>query len=160
MTSYGLDEWFWAMFKLTWTWPNFTLGQRFMWIGANNDQIWLSIWARWVILNNVRTNLNFTYNLTFCQLFIWIGANNDEIWLPMGYIYIYEWFWAMFEPTWSSCLVRLGLILLWTGKKNDFCNPKSNLADIQSSWFWWYSFVFERTQSRLVLILNYLAPLR
>ena len=23
------------------TWPNFTFGQLFMWIGANNDQIWL-----------------------------------------------------------------------------------------------------------------------
>ena len=22
MTSYGLDEWFWAMFEPTWTWPN------------------------------------------------------------------------------------------------------------------------------------------
>ena len=41
MTSYGLDEWFWAMFEPTWTWPNFTFGKLFMWIGANNDQIWL-----------------------------------------------------------------------------------------------------------------------
>ena len=24
-------------------WPNFTFGQFFMWIGANNDQIWLSM---------------------------------------------------------------------------------------------------------------------
>ena len=23
------------------TWPNFTFGQLFMWIGANNDQIWI-----------------------------------------------------------------------------------------------------------------------
>ena len=41
MTSCGLDEWFWAMFEPTWIWPNFTFGQLFMWIGANNDQIWL-----------------------------------------------------------------------------------------------------------------------
>ena len=41
MTSYGLNEWFWAMFKPTWIWPNFTFGQFLMWIGANNDQIWL-----------------------------------------------------------------------------------------------------------------------
>ena len=39
MTSYGLNECFWAMFEPTWTWPNFTCGQLFMWIGANNDQI-------------------------------------------------------------------------------------------------------------------------
>ena len=98
MTSYGLDEWFWAMFELTWTWHNFTFGQLFMWIGANNDQIWLPmgemsdseqcsnrleldiisllvnfscelgqimtrydfLWARWVILSNVWTDLNLT----------------------------------------------------------------------------------------------------
>ena len=41
MTSYLLDEWFWAMFEPTWSWPNFTFGQLFMWIGTNNDQIWL-----------------------------------------------------------------------------------------------------------------------
>ena len=43
MTSYGLDEWFWAMFEPTWIWPNFTFGQLFMWIGANNYQIWLTM---------------------------------------------------------------------------------------------------------------------
>ena len=37
MTSYRLDEWFWAMFEPTWIWPNFTFGQLFMWIGANSD---------------------------------------------------------------------------------------------------------------------------
>ena len=42
MTSYGLDEWFWAMFEPTWTCrPNFTFDQLVMWIGANNDQIGL-----------------------------------------------------------------------------------------------------------------------
>ena len=43
MTSYGLDEWFRAMFEPTWTWPNFMFGQLFMWIGANYGQIWLHI---------------------------------------------------------------------------------------------------------------------
>ena len=38
MTRYGLDEWFWAMFKPTWTWPNFTFGQHCMLIEANNDK--------------------------------------------------------------------------------------------------------------------------
>ena len=51
MTSYGLDEWFWAMFEPTWIWPNFTFGKFLMWIGANNDQIWLPM-ARWVILHD------------------------------------------------------------------------------------------------------------
>ena len=57
---YGLDEWFWAIFKRTSTWPNFTFGQLFMWIGANNYQIWLPIWTSQVILSNVRTNSNLT----------------------------------------------------------------------------------------------------
>ena len=35
--TYGLDEWFWAMFKTTQTWPNFTFGQLFMLIEANSD---------------------------------------------------------------------------------------------------------------------------
>ena len=99
MTFYRLDEWFWAMFEPTWTLPNFSFGQLFMWIGANNDQIWLPmcymsdseqcsnrleldlisllvnfscelgqimtrynfLWARWVILSNVRTDLNLNY---------------------------------------------------------------------------------------------------
>ena len=43
MTSHGPDEWFRAMFEPTWTWPNFMFGQLFMWIGANNGQIWLPI---------------------------------------------------------------------------------------------------------------------
>ena len=37
MTSYGLDEWYWAMFKPTWTLPIFTFGQHFMLIEANSD---------------------------------------------------------------------------------------------------------------------------
>ena len=51
MTSYRLYEWLRAMFGPTWTLPNFTFGQLFMWIGANNDQIWLPM-ARWVILHD------------------------------------------------------------------------------------------------------------
>ena len=105
MTSYGLDEWFWAMFEPNCTWPNFTFGQLFMWIGANNYQIGLPmglmsdseqclnrleldlikllvnfscelgqimtrydvLWARWVILSNVWTNL---IKLDLISLFI------------------------------------------------------------------------------------------
>ena len=43
MTSYRLEEWFRAIFEPTPTWPNFTFGQLCIWIGANNDQIWLHI---------------------------------------------------------------------------------------------------------------------
>ena len=40
MTSYGLDEWFWAMFELTWTWPNFDFGNLCMCIGVNRWIFW------------------------------------------------------------------------------------------------------------------------
>ena len=43
MTSYGLEKWFWAMFKPRPIRPNFAFGQPFVWIGVNNDQTWLSI---------------------------------------------------------------------------------------------------------------------
>ena len=44
--------------------------------------------------------------------------------------------------------------MLWTGeKKSFFAIQKTNFVDIQSSRFRWYSFVFERTQSRLVFHL-------
>ena len=84
MIFYGLDEWFWSMFEPTWTWPNFTFGQLFMWSGANNGQIWLAMtgldeWF-WAMFEPTWT----LPNLTFGQLFMWIGANNDQIWLPMG----------------------------------------------------------------------------
>ena len=76
ITSYWLDEWFWAMFELTWTWPNFTFSQLFMWIGANNYQIWLPMaymsgfWAKFELSPPWP-------NFTFGQLCMWIGGNND-----------------------------------------------------------------------------------
>ena len=36
-----LDVWFWAMFESTPIWPDFTFGKLFIWIWANNDQLWL-----------------------------------------------------------------------------------------------------------------------
>ena len=41
ITSQRLNEWFWAMFEPTPTWPDFTFGQLFICIGTNNDQILL-----------------------------------------------------------------------------------------------------------------------
>ena len=76
MTSYGLDEWFWAMFEPTWIWPNFTFGKFLMWIGANNG---LDEWF-WAMFEPTSTWSNFTFG----QLIMWIGANNYHIWLPMG----------------------------------------------------------------------------
>ena len=42
MTSYVLEEWFWAMFEPTWTWPNEIFGHLFMW--ANWPDMGLDGW--------------------------------------------------------------------------------------------------------------------
>ena len=87
MTSYGLDDWFWAMFEPTWTWPNFTFGQLFMWTGANNDQIGLlmdqmeSVRTFWAMFEPTETFPNFTFG----QLFMRIGANNNLISLLVNF---------------------------------------------------------------------------
>ena len=83
MTSYGLDEWFRAMFEPTWTWPNFTFGQLFMWIGANNGQIWLSM-GYMSDSEQCSNRLELLPNFTFGQLFMWIGENNDRYDFLMG----------------------------------------------------------------------------
>ena len=101
-------------FEPTWTWPNFTFGPLFMWIGENNDHIWLpmvymsdseqcsnrlelyliSLLVTYSCeLGQIMTRYDFLWarwvartwpNFTFGQLFMWIGANNDQIWLHMG----------------------------------------------------------------------------
>ena len=69
-TSKKLDE-FWAMFEPTTTLPDFTYGQLFIWIGANNDQMtfWrLDEWL-WAMFESTPTWPEFTFG----QLFIWFG---------------------------------------------------------------------------------------
>ena len=67
MTSYGLDEWFWAMFEPTWTWPNFTFGQLFMWNEANDDQIIKTSYGLyeqfWAMFEPTSTLPNFNFGL-------------------------------------------------------------------------------------------------
>ena len=67
MTYYELDEWFWAMFELTWTLPNLTFGQLFMWIGANDDQILMTYYGldeRFLAMFEPTSTLpNFTFGL-------------------------------------------------------------------------------------------------
>ena len=84
-----LDEWFWAMFKPTPIWPNFDFGQLFMWIGANNDLIWLPR----CLMNDFEQKFEPTpiwSDFTFGQLFIWIWVSNDQIWLPRAHMSEFE----------------------------------------------------------------------
>ena len=87
MTCYGLDEWFWAMFEPTWTLPNFTFGQLFMWIGDNNDQIWLPMGymsdsepcSNRLELDLISLLVNFSYELGQIMArfdFLWPGWVN------------------------------------------------------------------------------------
>ena len=78
------------------------------------------LWARWVILSNVWTDLNLIFD-QLGQLCMCIGVNN------LG---------GSFEKSPNVVLTKI-----------------QNFIEIQSSRFRWYSFVFARTQSRLVHIL-------
>ena len=170
MTSYGLDEWFWAMFEPTWTLPNFTFGRLFMWIRANNDQVWLPM--SWMSDSEQCSNRLGTWlNFTFGQLFMWIMANNDQMGLSMGLMSDSEQCSNWLElisllANFSYELGKIGgsfekkvrsgdnnvisqvLYCFELRRKMFFAIQKANLVhvDIQSS------FVFKRTQSRLVLI--------
>ena len=77
MASYGLlvDEWFWAMFEPTPTWPNFDFVQLFMWIEANNDQIRLSYICQMSDSEEMFEPTPTWPNFDFCQLCMCIGAN-------------------------------------------------------------------------------------
>ena len=115
------------------------------------------LWVRWVILSNVRTYLNliskwpnnfrwysFVFERTQSRLVSLVvnfscvlGANNDQIWLSYG---LDKWFWAMFKATWTLPIFTFGQRFKWIGENRWIFWER----------FWWYSFVFKRTQSRLV----------
>ena len=110
------------MFEPIQTLSNFDFGQLFMWIGANNDQIWPHMTSDewfWAMFEPIPT-------LSKCdigQLFMWIGANNDQIWLPRGLK-------SDFEFTFGQ-LVRWigannGQILLFRGYKSYFSNVRTD----------------------------------
>ena len=126
------------MFEPTWTWPNVTFGKLFMWIGANNDQIDMTSYGLdeliWLMFKPTQTWPNFTFG----QPFMWIGANR---WI----------FWETKSKVGAKSLNRFYIAL--NLKENVGFFAIQNLVDIQSSRFWWYSFVFERMQRRLVWIL-------
>ena len=77
------------------------------------------LWARWVILSNVRTDLNLTW-FHFGQLFMWIGANNDQIWLFMGYTSDSEQCSNRLELDLISLLVNFSCELGQTMTRYDF----------------------------------------
>ena len=90
------------------------------------------LWARWVILSNVRTDLNLP-NFTFGQLFMWTGANNDQIWLPMGKMSDFEPCSNRLELDLISLLVNLSYELGQIMAIFDFLWPRwVNLNNVQT----------------------------
>ena len=146
MTSHGLDEWFRAMFEPTWTWPNFMFGQLFMWIGANNGQIWLPIGymsdseqcsaspdgsAVWGVVVSTRWWLLVDH----CVLRNWgrilVRAVKGLI-SRVGMVSICPLLWqrdiklqqtkpnlAMFGPTWTLPNLTFGQLFMWIEANND-----------------------------------------
>ena len=150
---------------MTWTWPNFTFGQLFMCIGANNAQIYITsygldewFWAptrtwhtgtgvisllavnfscelgqimtrydfllaRRVILSNVRTDsqLDLILLVNFaCEL--------GQIMTRYDCLGLDEWFWAMFKPTPTLPIFRFWSTyhMNW-GKEVDLLRKKSKV---------------------------------
>ena len=112
MTSYGLDEWFWVMFEPTPTLPNLDFGQLFMWIGANDDQIWLPMgsMSESEKCSNSLQRPNFTLVNFSCELV--------KKWPDMTFYWLDEWFRTMFEitPIWPNFTFRQ--LFMWIGANN------------------------------------------
>ena len=153
MTSYSLDEWFWAMFKPTPTLPKFTFGQLFMWIGTSHQgPLCLYCLAQFNLSNVHKTTLFH---------FMWIVANNDPKWrldkwigamlvrtlmlllfnfsCKLGPIIMtrYDFLWARWVIS-EQCLSRLplylvlifGQICMWISANNDHIRlPRGQVTD-------------------------------
>ena len=115
---YELDEWSRAIFELTPTWPNFDFGNLLVWIGSNNDHLWLprsratvfEQCSNWLQLDLIARLLSFP-----CKL----GINNDPIWFVNARRVIL----AMFEliPSWPN--YTFCKLFMWNGTNShlSFC---------------------------------------
>ena len=115
MTSYVLDDWFWAMFESTWIWPNFTFGQLCIWIGANNDQLLLHMG---LISDSGQCSNQLELDLISRLVNFSCGLGQ----IMTRYVFLWsrwEWFWTMFEPTWTWPNFTFGQLFMWIGANND-----------------------------------------
>ena len=112
------------MFEPTSTWPN-SFGQLVMWIGANNEQIWLPMGYTIDFEQCLNTSQFDLISLLVNFSFMWIEANNDQIWLPMGQTNESEQC-SQPSPTWPN--FALGKLFMWIGVNND------QTSDSEQSW--------------------------
>ena len=123
--SYGLDEWFWAIFGPNWTLPNFSFGQLFMWIRVKNgldvSELMFEPRCIWAMFEPTWPNFSFG------QLFMLIGANNNQNdfvwarWVILSNVQTYFWTWPYFTS---------GQLFMWIGQimtRYDF---------LWAEWFW------------------------
>ena len=99
------------------TWPNFTFGQLFLWIGANNDQIWLPM--GWMSVSEKCSN---RLKFDLIKLLVNFSCGLGPIMTRYDFLSSYgldEWFWAMFEPNWICPNFTFGNFFMWIGANND-----------------------------------------
>ena len=77
-------------FEPTPTLPNFTLGQLFMWIGANNDHIWLPMDYK-----SDSEQCSNWLQLYLISLFVKLYVNWGKYWSDMTLHGLDDWFLAM-----------------------------------------------------------------
>ena len=124
--------------QTTWTWHNFTFGQLFMLIGANNDQIWLPVnwifqWF-WAMFETTWTWLISIFGYFSCALgqIGEFSSDSEQCSKLLDLISIFgyfscalkwlpgldEWFWAMLKPTWTLFNFSFGQLFMWIRVKN------------------------------------------
>ena len=97
------------------TWPNFTFGQLCMWIGANNDQIWLPM--GYMSDSEQCSNL---LELDLILLLVIFSCDLGQIMTRYDTSYgLNGSFWAMFEPTELDLISFLVQLFMWIGANND-----------------------------------------
>ena len=127
MTSYGIEKWCWAMFKPSPTWPILSFGQLFMWIGANNYQMWLLILTSdsEQCLNRLQRNL-ISLLVNFSCEFVWqMMTRYDFLWNRKVNLTRYDFLWnrkvmwEMFKPSPTWINFAFGKLFMWIGLNND-----------------------------------------
>ena len=128
------------MFEPTPTWPNVTISQLFMWIGYNNDQIWLSRG----LMNDFEQcskKAQTWYNFTLGQRFIWIGTNIKHTyhnfltsWHTFHTFDVISYVWCHGDP-WCTCVTLYVISYFFDGMSHTFDVIYDIITYILTSWY-------------------------
>ena len=121
------DEWFWAMLEPTPTLSNFDFGQLFMWIVANNDQIWLP--------RGLKSDFEKCSNrlqLDLSSLLVNLLNVLGQILAIYDFLEAITVILAMFEPTPTWPNFYFGQRFIWIEANNDqICLPRGEISDLE-----------------------------